>query len=485
MTTTAPDVSRQRLLVLVVSATVFAGVMSTSMLNLAQPELVRAFGVDYETLQWRHVVFWTALGIGMPTLGRLARSVQPRTLILVGLGMFVVATTGSALTTNFGLWLAFQMLQGLADAFIVPAQSVIIRNHLPENRTGWAFGLMSSVIAAANVAGPGLGGLVLQFGPWQLIFATLAVIAVVLMPLTLWLVPVIPLERTRASLPLAGAVLFGGLLVAAQALVMPEQRAGAGVLFWSVVLAVTLLALLAHERIVPDGRRFVPRALTSHRGFLVAMLRGLLVFTAANGVFFFLPSYLRESGGMAASAVGVLLLLSAIFRVIFGGWGGKQSDRRMSVTLLIGSLLFLASIGVLALVRPANAVFLTMLALLLSSAGAILLIPGLNKLGVQTMPPGDTGTYAGFFQLAQFLPGGIAGALFGSLVTGPGDTFSGTGYRMLLGWCAVLLVVATLLALAARGRTTPDPSASPEQDGPASPGPADPGQDRTSTEVLR
>ncbi|MEV4460036.1 MFS transporter [Microbispora sp. NPDC049633] len=449
-----------RLIVLATSAAVIASVMSTSMLNLAQPDLVRAFGVGYESLQWRHVVFWTALGVGMPTLGRLCRSVRPRTLILTGLALFLVSAVGSATTRTFGLWLGWQALQGLADAFIVPAQSVIIRQVLPEERRGWAFGIMASVIAAANVVGPGIGGLILQFGAWPMIFWFMCVVGILAAIASLVLIPASPPEGGgTVRLPLAAAVLFAVMVVAVQALLMPGEWASGRGYAWLPVLAVAAACFRLLESRAADDRRFAPRSLFLHRDFLVAMARGFVVFTAVNAVFFFLPSHLRESGQLPAGLAGALLLASAIIRVSLGGWGGRRSDADLSKSLSVGVVLVIAAILLFLPGGPGTMLYLAVPALVLSSVGSVLLTPGLNKLGMRAMPEGDTGTFAGFFQLAQFLPGGLAGAAFGRLVEdGRTGGFDTAGYRWVLVISALLLLVALLLARRAERRPDQRPA---------------------------
>ncbi len=70
------DNGRYRILIVSISLGVFASVMSTTMLSIAYPNLVSHFHITYSVLQWRNIIFWSILGVGMPLFGKISDQIN-------------------------------------------------------------------------------------------------------------------------------------------------------------------------------------------------------------------------------------------------------------------------------------------------------------------------------------------------------------------------------------------------------------------------
>jgi MFS family permease len=122
--------------------------------------------------------------------GSLADRYDPRRIIQLGMGLFILASLGWGwffLTDTLEMWHAMVLLtiHGLAGVFWAPASSILIHDIVGGAQLQAAVRLMSTSRVLGLLAGPAIGGLLLEaVGP------TVGIIlnAAIYLPLTLWLV---------------------------------------------------------------------------------------------------------------------------------------------------------------------------------------------------------------------------------------------------------------------------------------------------------
>ena len=111
---------------------------------------------------------------GLITGGRIGDQFGRRRVFLLGLAAFALASAGCALAPSSEVLIATRVAQGLAGGLMVPQVFGIIRSSLGPDTRGKAFGAYGAVLGLASVAGPLLGGLLVEadlFGlGWRTIF---------------------------------------------------------------------------------------------------------------------------------------------------------------------------------------------------------------------------------------------------------------------------------------------------------------------------
>lgn len=430
---------RQRADIILISAGVFASVVSNTMLQLASPQLVASFHVSYQQLQWRSLLFWTAFGVSMPLFGRLTERWSAKRQLLFGLGVFCVSVIVATATHWWWCFLLGGLLQGLADGVVMAAQSVIIKHRFPPERTGWAFGWQSGVIASASLIGPVAGGVLLEYLSWRALLLCFLGIGLVAAVAVAFALPRVPSpDPARASrLPVRATLGLAGALVAAQALVLLHSWVR-----WPLLLVVVFCGrqFVGAERAAPDASRYVPRMVRHNRYFLLASLRGLLVYFPVNAIGVFFPVYLEVVGRWSTSKTGAVLLFDAVLTTALGGWCGRFADASPRAAIRTG--FGLLACGGLAFAISHTDTLGVVGALAVVDIGACMTIPAQSKLALSASPDSETGVYMALFQGAQFIIIGASGVVFSPFIQGAGRTsFSGSGF-------AVLCLVATALFLA-------------------------------------
>ncbi len=90
--------------------------------------------------------------------------------MLGGLAIFGVASLGAALAPSLAFLIVFRVLQAVSGAVVFPNGAGLIRELVPADRRGGAFGIVGGSIALAAGLGPLIGGVLVAAGGWRAIF---------------------------------------------------------------------------------------------------------------------------------------------------------------------------------------------------------------------------------------------------------------------------------------------------------------------------
>ncbi|MGE0226495.1 MAG: multidrug effflux MFS transporter [Acetobacteraceae bacterium] len=151
-----------------------AGPAATDMYLPAFPAVEATFGTASGTAQLTLAAWFAGLGIGQVTQGTLSDRFGRRRPLMLGTAIFALATLGCALAPSLG-WLAiFRAISAIGAS----AGMVIGRAIVRDLADGQAAAIMMSrlmlVMGVAPILAPSIGGLILIFAHWRVIFLLLA-----------------------------------------------------------------------------------------------------------------------------------------------------------------------------------------------------------------------------------------------------------------------------------------------------------------------
>jgi DHA2 family multidrug resistance protein len=312
-------------------------ILDSTVVNVALAKLSAVFAVDVSTVQWVITAFALALALATPMASFIERRYTMKRVWIVALTAFTVASVACGLAPAFWIMVVARLVQGLAGGVLVPMAVASIFQSFPEGERGGALGAFAIPIVAGPALGPTLGGYIVTYLDWRLIFFINLPIGAgaVLLAATL-LRDDEPEQGVR--LDVVGTVLssigFGAVLYGLSRVGVD----GWGSLMVRTLLGVgisTLCVFMAYElgQTDPllDVRLFrIPQ-------FLIANLVGWVSVMALFGAEFLLPLYLQNLRGVTALDTGVLLLPQGLAIALSGPIGGKLVDKMGArIIVLIG-----------------------------------------------------------------------------------------------------------------------------------------------------
>ncbi|BDZ47105.1 MFS transporter [Naasia aerilata] len=219
--------SRQRWVLVATVLASFVAFLDGSIINVALPAIVRELGGGVVTTQWVIDGYLLTLGSLILLAGSISDTFGRVRVLVAGLIGFGVASLACALAPTAEILIAARLVQGLTGALLVPSSLAILMGAFSGPAQSTAIGRWTAWTGTAFVAGPVLGGAIVDLIGWRWVFA------INVLPIAATLIAARRLEDPRPPgdrprLDAVGAVL-GALGLAGPVFALIEQ----GRLGWS------------------------------------------------------------------------------------------------------------------------------------------------------------------------------------------------------------------------------------------------------------
>lgn len=167
------------------------------------PALAHAFDTDVEHIQLSLSAYFAGLAIGQLLYGPLADRIGRRIPLLVGVGIFTLASLACAFAPDLEWLIAARFIQALGGCAGMVISRAVVRDLCDPIAAAKAFSQLMLVMGLAPILAPLGGGLLLKLSGWQSIFYSLMLFSALAgAAIALWLPETIP-AGPRA--PLRGA----------------------------------------------------------------------------------------------------------------------------------------------------------------------------------------------------------------------------------------------------------------------------------------
>jgi EmrB/QacA subfamily drug resistance transporter len=403
----------------------FMELLDATIVSVAAPAIMQELGASEAALQWTVAGYTLALGAALITGGRVGDQFGRRKVFLVGLAGFAVASALCALAPDPATLIAMRVVQGLAAGFMVPQVFGIIRSSLAPGARAKALGAYGAVLSLASVAGPLLGGFLVDadlFGlGWRTIFWVNIPVAAIGLILGAKFLPESSAPR-RARLDLLGALL--GAVTAVLILLPLVQGREWGWPWWGYAMmgaaAVSGTVFLRWERrlIARNEQPIFDPALLRIRSFSAGLAISVFFFGAIGSFFFLLSLYLQLGAGLTAWETGLVVLPYAIGAIVTSGIGIQFVARAGRAVLISGSMVLAVSQLLLLLVVRANAdpgYWALACPLFIGGLGIGLAAPSLINVILAAVPAEDAGSAGGVLTTVGQIGTSIGVAVLGGI----------------------------------------------------------------------
>jgi EmrB/QacA subfamily drug resistance transporter len=449
------------LLLLSVMVGTMASIMSSTIVNVAIPDMSHHFALGQERAQWVSSGFMVAMTASMLTTPwLLARYGYRRTYIAAMLLLMAGGIVGG-FSNLFGLVLAARVAEGLAAGVVQPIPAIIILNAFEPDKQGRASGVFGMGVVLAPALGPSIGGVLVQLFGWRSIFFMVVPFCLASMWLAMKFVPVTGPGGATAQ---RGSTLdWRGLLLGAIGTIcllngLVELHSGgpvAGVLLGGAALA--LVAFIAWQRRLKarGGAPLMDLALFGYRSFAMGSIVAFIYGTALFGSTYLLPVYMQLALRLSPSYVGTILLPAGFILAVTIPLVGRLADRQPTRLLVsIGLALLATSFALMVTIGLGTAIWVLVAWAILGRIGLGFILPSLNLGSMRTLDRGLIPQGSSAINFLRMLGGAAGVSLCGIVlewrIAAHGDTLSNpvTSTARMAAFNEVFLMLSALCALA-------------------------------------
>jgi MFS family permease len=125
--------------------------------------------------------FWTYTAMQFVGGGVFDRF-DPRRVLALGFLVWSLATALTAVSTGFAMLLSLRLLLGVGESVICPTSSQILARYLPEERRGFANGVVCGAMRCGAVVGTFGGGLLMAKYGWRPVFFGVGALSLLWLP---------------------------------------------------------------------------------------------------------------------------------------------------------------------------------------------------------------------------------------------------------------------------------------------------------------
>ena len=406
---------------------VFAGLMlvlllaalDNTIVATALPTIVGELG-GLQHISWITSSYLLAQTAVTPLYGKLGDLYGRKRILQSAIVLFLAGSALCGLAQSMTQLIAFRAIQGLGAGGLIVLIQAVVGDIVPPRERGRYQGLFGGVFGVASVAGPLLGGFIVQHVSWRWIFyvnlpvgvAALAVIGITL-----------PAVRGRAR-PVID-YLGAGLLASGLSAVVLVTSLGGTTWEWgsaqsvgtAIFGVVALVAFFFVERRAVEP--VLPPALWRERVFAVAGALSAIVGFALFGSVTFLPLYFQTVDAATPTESGLRLLPMMAGVLVTSIASGQLISRRGRYKAFPVAGTLIAAIGLFLLSRLEvgtsglqAAGYLLVLGLGLGMTMQVLVLAVQNAVDYAVLGAATSGV-----TLMRGIGGSVGTAVFGSIFT--------------------------------------------------------------------
>lgn len=442
----SPSARERRLALWIAILASFVAFLDGSVITVALPAIARDVGGGLSTQQWVVDAYLITLGSLILLAGSLS-DVLGRILILrVGIIGFGVTSLACAFAPTSEFLIIARGLQGVAGALLVPSSLALITTVFSGSARAKAIGQWTAGTTVAFVAGPILGGVLVDTLGWRWVFG------INVFPIAVTLYLLVTLRRTDVREPgiridYLGAVLcvlgLGGPVYA----LIEQPNYGWG----SPVILVPLVAGLLcfggfFWRQKTAAQPLMPLGLFSVRNFAVGNIATTFIYAALSIGSFVIVLFLQQVAHLSATLAALTLLPISILNIGLSSWFGSLAGRFgprwfMGLGPIIGGVGYLLMLG-----ARAEVDYWTQLlpGVLLFGVGLSVTVAPLTTAILGSISEQQSGIGSAVNNAISRIAGLVAIALLGLVI---GQKLDVDGFHRSLVLTAVLLIVGGIVSI--------------------------------------
>lgn len=321
------DYSKKWYVMAAVAMGIFLSTIDGSIVNIALPTLVRELEQPLAIVEWVVLAYLLTVTTLLISMGRLADMIGKKPLYVAGFVLFTIGSALCGLSTTVGMLIAFRVFQAVGAAMMMALGMAIVTESFPPQERGKALGITGIMVSVGVIAGPTIGGIILEHLSWNWMFFVNIPVGIIGIPMVLRFVPTIR-PKGQQRFDYLGAIL---LLVSLCSLLLGlsiGQEEGFGspvVLALFAGFVVGLFFFLRVEKTTAEP--MVDLTLFRSGWFSVNLVTGFMTFVASSGTIFIWPFFLQDLMGLSPRAAGLLMAVNPALIGIVAPISGALSDR--------------------------------------------------------------------------------------------------------------------------------------------------------------
>ena len=370
----------------------FMVVLDTTIANVSVPNIAGGLAVSQSQGTWVITSYSVAEAITVPLTGWLAQRFGAVRVFVTAMVGFGICSALCGLAPSLGVLVVFRIMQGLAGGPMIPLSQTLLRRIFPQNLQAMAIGLWSMTTVVGPIAGPLLGGALVDTVGWPWVFYINVPVALICAFFVWRLLASRETGTERRPMDYVGLGLLV-LWIAAMQIMLDKGKdldwfQSPTIVALAIIAVVGFISFVIWELTAADP--IVDLKVFRHRGFAASTLIMCVVYGTFFATVVLIPLWLQTNMGYTATWAGRATAFQGVSAVVMSPIVARLTQKFDSRVLV--------SFGVLIMVWPSLAQGFAM---------PFFFVP-LTGLALGSVLPRETASGAGLMNFSRTTAGAFA-----------------------------------------------------------------------------
>ncbi|MBK5244444.1 MAG: MFS transporter [Eubacteriaceae bacterium] len=334
------------IILFIVSTVTFMAVLDSNIVNVALPVMAKSLNIADSNIQLVITVYLIIISATILFFGRLGDIIGKGKVFKFGIAIFTLGSLFCGLSSSFSVLILSRGIQAIGASGVMANSLGIIAEVFPANERGRALGITGTFVAMGALAGPPLGGFIVESFSWEYIFLINLPIGIVTFFYCLKILPN-GIKAANGKMDGLGAVLFIFVIVPLFAAFGKGQELGFTQPIILLGFSISIISFFAF--IFVEKKREEPLlqlGIFKNKLFSLSIFCGFISFAAIFCSLIIQPFYLQDVMQFSPGQTGLVLMVYPLILAVVAPLSGHLSDKIGGEILTFVGLV-LTSVGLL------------------------------------------------------------------------------------------------------------------------------------------
>lgn len=385
----------------------FAVLLMSTIVNVAIPEIMGAYGIGQSDAQWLSTGYLASSTVSMLMSSWCLNKVGIQNTFFWSTLVFIGSSILGAVSPNADVLILSRVIQGFSYGFFLPLSMYLMTRIFPPEKQGMGMGIFGILAVMGPAVGPYIGGITVDTFGWRAVFFIPLPLAILSLPLAIKFLPGADKNQKVGKLDWQGLVWLSICIFHLLVGLSNGQKHGWDsdfVFFCLLITAVSALGFFYRQQ--RSASPLMDLSLFKNRNYAMAAIVSALYGAALFGGMYAVPLFLQAVQELTATKAGLALLPAGLILTIAFPICGKLSDRTPPHWMILSGMLLLAYSSAIMVTANQFTAFWTICGwLIINRIGMAMVMPSLNVAAFSTLQPAQLTQASGTINFVRQIGG--------------------------------------------------------------------------------
>ena len=306
----------------------FMSTLDGSIVNIAMPTMSKDLAISMNEAEWIVSVYMITICCLLIFWGRISDTIGKIKIFKIGTLIFILGSLFCGISSTLEMLLISRIIQATGASMTMATNYGIITENFPPEMRGRSLGVLGSFVSLGSIAGPGIGGVIIQKYTWHYIFLINIPIGIFAFVLGYFVFPKSKKKDIPLNLDYLGFILFDMFIISLFMGIFIGQVIGftkLSIIILFIIAVCSFVGFIFREKRAKNP--LIDLTIFNNKSFSVGLTCAVLIFSSNLFMNTLLPFYLQYTLKLSSLMSGFILMCVPIAMVIVAPISGALSDK--------------------------------------------------------------------------------------------------------------------------------------------------------------